>query len=147
MRDGRTENSNLCTSVLRVELPLELLHLGIYLLLPVPVARLPQRHRAAQGAELVDRLDVLRVRAVVLVPHHGVLVVVGDADLGADDDHEVGDVLAVVDHDGLDGPVEHADLEEAHLAAVLKGILKTIIFLFVILKDFLCVYRTQKFSG
>ncbi len=59
-----------------------------------------------------------------LVPDERVLVVIGDSDLGADEDHQVVHGLRVVDHQGLNGPVQHPDLEETHLASVLEGVLK-----------------------
>ncbi len=59
-----------------------------------------------------------------LVPDERVLVVIGDPDLGADEDHQVVHGLRVVDHQGLDGPVQHPDLQETHLASVLERVLK-----------------------
>ena len=45
-------------------------------------------------------------------------------DLCADHDHEVGDGLAFVDEDSLDGAVQHADAQSPHLALVLEDVLK-----------------------
>ncbi len=59
-----------------------------------------------------------------LVPDERVLVVIGDPDLGADEDHQVVHGLRVVDHQGFDRPIQHPDLEETHLASVLEGILE-----------------------
>ena len=58
-----------------------------------------------------------------LVPDERVLVVVGDPDLGADEHHQVVDRLRVVHHQRLDRPVQHPDLKEPHLPAVLQGVL------------------------
>lgn len=73
------------TSILCVKLSLKFFHFGVDLLLTLPVLGLSQGHGTAQGAKLVGR-DVLLV-FFGLVPYQGVLIMIGDTDLGADDHH------------------------------------------------------------
>ena len=81
-----------------------------------------------------------------LLAHQAVLVVVGDPDLGADDHHHVGDNLAVVHHHRLDRSIQHPNLQETHLLAILQHILQRGKVNFEIEKTFLahtisCVYK------
>ena len=78
---------------------------------------------APQGAVLLVGGHVLLL-LLHLLAHQAVLVVVGDPNLGADDHHHVGDDLAVVDHHRLDRSVQHANLQKAHLLAILEYILQ-----------------------
>lgn len=105
--------SSQLTLIIRLELLAQTLHLGIAILL----------HDLAlegQGAELVVR-QILVLRLVVLA-HQSVFLVIGDADLRADDDHELRHRLRVVHQNGLHSPIQHADAQSAQLAAVLQRV-------------------------
>lgn len=94
-----------------------LIGVGVFLVFPA------QGESAPQGAVLLIWCHVLLL-LLHLLSHQAVFVSVGDADLGADDDHHVGDNLTVIDHYGFDGAVQHSDFEKSHLLPVLEGVLR-----------------------
>ena len=79
---------------------------------------------------LVRRLVFL---VFCLLPHKAVLIMVGDSNLSADDNHHIGHDLGVVHHDRLYGTVQHSDFQQSHLFSVLESVLQE----YFILKTFL----------
>ena len=97
------------------------LRLVCVIVLVLPLEGEGAAERAEGPVLLVGGLILL---VLGLLPDEAVLVVVGDPDLGADDHHHVGHDLGVVNHDGLDGAVQHSHLQQPHLLSVLECVLE-----------------------